>query len=127
MLAMVMLRFIQGCCAIEVYSFVSLPALTWNVNDIFQVGTGGPGGALKRELTFPPECVEGAVPAPEKRRRLTKADVAPVDAWRIVMALKSGLLAETCWALDILNILLFDDNCIGKRCNLYVINFVRLV
>lgn len=29
------------------------------------------------------------------------------------MALKSGLLAETCWALDILNILLFDDNCIG--------------
>ncbi|XP_013166049.1 PREDICTED: trithorax group protein osa-like [Papilio xuthus] len=30
-----------------------------------------------------------------------------------MMALKSGLLAETCWALDILNILLFDDNCIS--------------
>lgn len=29
------------------------------------------------------------------------------------MALKSGLLAETTWALDILNILLFDDNCIA--------------
>lgn len=29
------------------------------------------------------------------------------------MALKSGLLAENCWALDILNILLFDDTCIG--------------
>ncbi|CAK1545514.1 unnamed protein product [Leptosia nina] len=70
-------------------------------------------GQIKRELTFPPECVEATVPAPEKRRRLTKADVAPVDAWRIMMALKSGLLAETCWALDILNILLFDDNCIG--------------
>ncbi|XP_039759780.1 trithorax group protein osa-like isoform X6 [Pararge aegeria] len=68
---------------------------------------------IKRELTFPPECVEATVPATEKRRRLTKADVAPVDAWRIMMALKSGLLAETCWALDILNILLFDDNCIG--------------
>lgn len=53
------------------------------------------------------------MPTGEKRRRLTKADVAPVDAWRIMMALKSGLLAETCWALDILNILLFDDNCIG--------------
>lgn len=57
--------------------------------------------------------MEAAVPTGEKRRRLTKADVAPVDAWRIMMALKSGLLAETCWALDILNILLFDDNCIG--------------
>ncbi|XP_047510801.1 trithorax group protein osa isoform X2 [Pieris napi] len=70
-------------------------------------------GQIKRELTFPPECVEATVPAPEKRRRLTKGDVAPVDAWRIMMALKSGLLAETCWALDILNILLFDDTCIG--------------
>lgn len=68
---------------------------------------------MKRELTFPPDCVEATVPSAEKRRRLTKADVAPVDAWRIMMALKSGLLAETCWALDILNILLFDDNCIG--------------
>lgn len=29
------------------------------------------------------------------------------------MALKSGLLAETCWALDVLNILLFDDSAIG--------------
>lgn len=57
--------------------------------------------------------MEATVPSAEKRRRLTKADVAPVDAWRIMMALKSGLLAETCWALDILNILLFDDNCIG--------------
>lgn len=68
---------------------------------------------MKREVIFPPDSVEAVVPAVEKRRRLTKADVAPVDAWRIMMALKSGLLAETCWALDILNILLFDDNCIG--------------
>ncbi|GBO99686.1 Trithorax group protein osa [Eumeta japonica] len=75
--------------------------------------SSGPGGPIKRELTFPPECIEATVPSGEKRRRLTKADVAPVDAWRIMMALKSGLLAETCWALDILNILLFDDNCIG--------------
>jgi len=26
------------------------------------------------------------------------------------MSLKSGLLAETTWALDVLNILLYDDN-----------------
>ncbi|XP_028170333.1 trithorax group protein osa [Ostrinia furnacalis] len=75
--------------------------------------SGMAGGQIKREMTFPAECVEAALPTGDKRRRLTKADVAPVDAWRIMMALKSGLLAETCWALDILNILLFDDNCIG--------------
>lgn len=44
-----------------------------------------------------------------KRKRLTKNDVAPVDAWKLMMSLRSGLLTETCWALDVLNILLFDD------------------
>lgn len=32
-----------------------------------------------------------------------------IEAWRIMMSLKSGLLAESTWALDTLNILLFDD------------------
>lgn len=32
-----------------------------------------------------------------------------VDPWRLMMALKSGLLAESTWALDTLNILLYDD------------------
>jgi len=39
-----------------------------------------------------------------------QSDVAPMEAWRIMMCLKSGLLAETTWALDVLNILLYDDN-----------------
>ncbi|XP_046669924.1 trithorax group protein osa isoform X4 [Homalodisca vitripennis] len=68
----------------------------------------GPGGA-KRELVFPMDSVEAVTPVLYKRRRLTKTDVAPIDAWRMMMALRSGLLAETSWALDVLNILLFDD------------------
>lgn len=44
-----------------------------------------------------------------KRRKYTKVDVQPVDGWRLVMALRSGLLMESTWALDVINILLFDD------------------
>ena len=33
-----------------------------------------------------------------------------VDPWRLMMALRSGLLMETSWALDVLSILLFDDS-----------------
>lgn len=64
---------------------------------------------VKRELVFPMDSVEAITPVLHKRRRMTKTDVAPIDAWRMMMALRSGLLAETSWALDVLNILLFDD------------------
>lgn len=67
----------------------------------------------KREMTFPPDSVEAITPLLYKRRKLTRADVAPVEAWRIMMALRSGLLAESCWALDVLNILLFDDSSVS--------------
>ncbi|CAB0010855.1 unnamed protein product [Nesidiocoris tenuis] len=79
------------------------------------VSYGQPGSQnqTKRELVFPVDSVEATTPVLYKRRRLTKSDVAPVDAWRIMMALKSGLLAETCWALDVLNILLFDDSTVA--------------
>lgn len=63
----------------------------------------------KRELVFPMDSVEAITPVLHKRRRMTKTDVAPIDAWRMMMALRSGLVAETSWALDVLNILLFDD------------------
>jgi len=48
-----------------------------------------------------------------KRRRMSRGDVAPVEAWRLMMSLRSGLLAESCWALDVLNILLFDDSTVA--------------
>ncbi|CDW55498.1 Trithorax group protein osa [Trichuris trichiura] len=33
----------------------------------------------------------------------------PIDPWRIVMVFKSGLLFEITWALNVLNVLLYDD------------------
>lgn len=61
-------------------------------------------------MTFPPGCVESTQPLMMKRRKHTKVDVQPVEGWRLVMALRSGLIVESTWALDVLNILLFDDN-----------------
>ena len=60
--------------------------------------------------SFPPGVVESTPPFMLKRRKFTKMDVQPVDGWRLVMALRSGLLMESTWALDVLNILLYDDN-----------------
>ena len=37
----------------------------------------------------------------------------PVEAWRIMMSLKSGMMAECTWAIDTLNILLYDNNTIS--------------
>lgn len=71
---------------------------------MFQGGT-----LMKRELIFPPDSVEAVTPILYKRRRMMRHDVAPVDGWRLMMSLRSGLLAESTWALDVLNILLFDD------------------
>ncbi|KAK3096648.1 hypothetical protein FSP39_002054 [Pinctada imbricata] len=67
----------------------------------------------KKDIPFPPDSVEAISPNYVKRRRLTRADVGQVEAWRLMMALKSGLLAESTWALDTLNILLFDDSSIS--------------
>lgn len=64
---------------------------------------------MRREPVFPPDSIEAVLPLYNRRKRLTKNDVAPVDAWKLLMSLRSGLLTETCWALDVLNILLFDE------------------
>lgn len=63
----------------------------------------------RKEVIFPPDAVEAVTPLITKRRRLVSKDVAPIEAWRIMMALKSGLLGESTWALDVLAILVHDD------------------
>lgn len=63
-----------------------------------------------KELTFPPNTVEGTLPRLVKKRRLTAKDVSQIEAWRLLMCLKSGMLAESTWALDVLSILVHDDN-----------------
>ena len=61
-------------------------------------------------MSFPPGSIESTPPLMLKRRKYTKVDVQPVDGWRLVMALRSGLLMESSWALDAINILLYDDH-----------------
>ncbi|CAI5781562.1 AT-rich interactive domain-containing protein 1A isoform X1 [Podarcis lilfordi] len=67
---------------------------------------------IRRDITFPPGSVEATQPVMKQRRRLTTKDIGTPEAWRVMMSLKSGLLAESTWALDTINILLYDDNSI---------------
>lgn len=66
--------------------------------------------SMRRDITFPPNSVEATVPTMSKKRKLTARDISPVEAWRLYMALKSGLLAESSFALDVLNIYSNDDS-----------------
>ncbi|XP_040193940.1 AT-rich interactive domain-containing protein 1A isoform X2 [Rana temporaria] len=67
---------------------------------------------IRRDITFPPGSVEATQPILKPRRRLTSKEIGTPEAWRVMMSLKSGLLAESSWALDTINILLYDDNSI---------------
>ncbi|XP_061597203.1 LOW QUALITY PROTEIN: AT-rich interactive domain-containing protein 1A [Cololabis saira] len=67
---------------------------------------------IRRDLAFPPGSVEASQPHLKPRRRLTMKDIGTPEAWRVMMSLKSGLLAESTWALDTINILLYDDGSI---------------
>lgn len=63
---------------------------------------------------FPHQSVETAQPVLRKRRRLTPKDLGgQIDPWRVIVALKSGLIGESSWALDVLNVLLRDDETVA--------------
>ncbi|KAG9332257.1 hypothetical protein JZ751_015466 [Albula glossodonta] len=68
---------------------------------------------VRRDISFPPGSVEATQPLLKPRRRLTMKDIGTPEAWRVMMSLKSGLLAESTWALDTINILLYDDSSIS--------------
>uniref|UniRef100_A0A182SVD9 Uncharacterized protein n=1 Tax=Anopheles maculatus TaxID=74869 RepID=A0A182SVD9_9DIPT len=74
---------------------------------------GSGGVQQKRDIVFPSDSVEATTPVLYRRKRITKLDIGQTDAWRIFMALRSGLLVESTWALDVLNILLFDDSSVA--------------
>ncbi|XP_019725721.1 AT-rich interactive domain-containing protein 1B-like [Hippocampus comes] len=69
---------------------------------------------LRRDLNNPPGSVEGTMPILRPRRKLTSKDTGMPEAWRVMMSLKSGLLAESTWALDTINILLYDDSTVAS-------------
>lgn len=64
----------------------------------------------KKEIVFPKNSVEATKPTATKKRKITSKDVTDVEVWRLLMCLKSGLLAESSWAIDVLSILLNDDS-----------------
>ena len=63
-----------------------------------------------REIQFPPDSIEAVKSVYVKRKKLTAKDLSQIDPWKLMMSLKSGLLAESTWALDVLSILLHDDS-----------------
>ncbi|XP_065822147.1 AT-rich interactive domain-containing protein 1B isoform X3 [Labrus bergylta] len=79
---------------------------------------GGPLGQfppnLRRDLNYPPGSVESTMLTLKPKRKISSKDTGTPEAWRVMMSLKSGLLAESTWALDTINILLYDDNTVAS-------------
>ncbi|XP_062325531.1 AT-rich interactive domain-containing protein 1B-like [Osmerus eperlanus] len=69
---------------------------------------------LRRDLNYPLGSVESTMPLLKPRRKITSKDTGTPEAWRVMMSLKSGLLAESTWALDTINILLYDDSTVAS-------------
>ncbi|XP_017549522.1 AT-rich interactive domain-containing protein 1A isoform X3 [Pygocentrus nattereri] len=82
---------------------------------------------MRRDPPFPPGSVEATQPVLKARRRLTMKDIGTPEAWRVMMSLKSGLLAESTWALDTINILLYDDNSISNFNLIQLPGFLELI
>lgn len=84
------------------------------IGSVKQAPTPFPTSATpaKRDIVFPPDSVEATSPVLYRRKRICRGDLGTTDPWRIFMCLQSGLLSESTWALDVLNILLFDDTAV---------------
>ncbi|KAJ8386300.1 hypothetical protein AAFF_G00174960 [Aldrovandia affinis] len=82
---------------------------------------------IRRDVAFPPGSVEASQPILKPRRRLTMKDIGAPEAWRVMMSLKSGLLAESTWALDTINVLLYDDSSISTFSLCQLPGFLELV
>ncbi|CAJ1077766.1 AT-rich interactive domain-containing protein 1B isoform X2 [Xyrichtys novacula] len=82
---------------------------------------------IQRDVSFPTSSVEATLPKLKTRHRLTAKDTGTPEAWRVMMSLKSGLLAECSWALDMINILLYDDSTVGSFSLSQLPGFLELV
>lgn len=76
-------------------------------------GPGYKGGGMyspyQGRQQFPLDSVEAVLPVLARRKRMNRSDLPVTDPWRLLMSLRCGLASEVTWALDIINILLFDD------------------
>ncbi|XP_069371672.1 AT-rich interactive domain-containing protein 1B isoform X2 [Paralichthys olivaceus] len=82
---------------------------------------------INREVSFPPGSMEATAPNLKPRRQLTAKDTGTPEAWRVMMSLKSGLLAESSWALDTINILLYDDSTVDSFSLTQLPGFLELI
>uniref|UniRef100_A0A4W5MDA5 AT-rich interactive domain 1B n=1 Tax=Hucho hucho TaxID=62062 RepID=A0A4W5MDA5_9TELE len=82
---------------------------------------------LHRDISFPMGSVEATLPKLQVRRRLTSKETGTPAAWRVMMSLKSGLLAESTWALDTINILLYDDSTVSSFTLAQLPGFLELI
>uniref|UniRef100_A0AAY4C273 ARID domain-containing protein n=1 Tax=Denticeps clupeoides TaxID=299321 RepID=A0AAY4C273_9TELE len=83
--------------------------------------------SIHRESNYPLGSVEATQPMLKPRRRITSKDIGTPEAWRVMMSLKSGLLAESTWALDTINILLYDDSTVTSFTLSQLPGFLELV
>uniref|UniRef100_A0AAY5EFI1 AT-rich interactive domain 1B n=1 Tax=Electrophorus electricus TaxID=8005 RepID=A0AAY5EFI1_ELEEL len=91
---------------------------------------GVPGQGLPpihREINFPLDSIEATQLQLKPRRRLTSKDIGTPEAWRVMMSLKSGLLGESTWALDTINILLYDDSTVSSFTLSQLPGFLELI
>ncbi|KAM9354623.1 AT-rich interactive domain-containing protein 1B-like [Pholidichthys leucotaenia] len=82
---------------------------------------------IHREVSFPPGSLEAMPPKLKPRRHLTAKDTGTPEAWRVMMSLKSGLLAESTWALDTINILLCDCSTVDSFSLSQLPGFLELI
>uniref|UniRef100_A0A8C7JVJ3 AT-rich interaction domain 1B n=1 Tax=Oncorhynchus kisutch TaxID=8019 RepID=A0A8C7JVJ3_ONCKI len=101
-------------------------------------GSGHPGQVppnLRRDLNYPLGSVEATMPLLKPRRKITSKDtgntviilISVTEAWRVMMSLKSGLLGESTWALDTVNILLYDDSTVASFTLAQLPGFLELI
>ncbi|XP_065906329.1 AT-rich interactive domain-containing protein 1B-like isoform X2 [Dysidea avara] len=86
--------------------------------------------AAALEKKVPPEwvnTVEGTKPVFAKKRKLMSNDCGSVEPWRLMMSLRSGVLSETTWALDTLNIMLHDDRTVIYFSLKHHVNLVNIL
>lgn len=63
---------------------------------------------------FPQGSVEAVMPVGGKMKEKSGQDLGVIEAWQIIMSLKSGLHAESIWALNALTILLHDNRTVRQ-------------
>uniref|UniRef100_H2ZG59 Uncharacterized protein n=1 Tax=Ciona savignyi TaxID=51511 RepID=H2ZG59_CIOSA len=69
---------------------------------------------MRSDPMFPADSVEATQPRYVRNQRKTCRDVGVLEGWKIIMALKSGLLVESTWALNVLTVLLYDQQTVAQ-------------